>query len=784
MENNIIKDKNNIKLWGFLTAFLLVLASSLILYRSSDAAELSLSVKEINYLNSTLTLQLNSSDTTVYFSDSAKKKWETIPGQITGSKTITMDISWIPVTSNYVLSFKGNYSEKVITVKIPKQVKNFKASFNKLKGIVTFSNSGNRTIEWRKKGSSTWKTLNPESHAAEISTFYNDGAQLYYRLAPINGTGIGNPGLRASSEVSLTIPKKTAAPNITVNGSKFSIPVKKGMAYRKLNSDGTMTDWLPITASSNLLLSSIAPEVLYNGNASSQKPATLQFRTNASTSSQVSNITTVTIPIQKGAPSEATYGISLNYTSSTSLSLTVKAATATTPFEYTIITKDKDLNYQTANWKTISSGAAVSISSEAAPAGSHIYVRMKSIEASANTDLSLASLEARITGINGVEYPSVPHISQLTTLVTTAGLCQPDVSSSYLTFYLYSPTSTTVSSVDFYDAYGNNKGSVTLKSSVAANIKNTGDNDKYLITTRITSTADIDRLTEETLYAYITLANQEVIKSTSSAGVLLYIYPKTVVNNPNTLGYSTNFKRIYMSNSAKDDSSFKFRLDFGTSKVPDSTGIDSFKDEATAIRSISYNGTVLTLGKDYTLEYGSYTDDDKEEVSTATVTVNADSLEKTVAIKTTDKALPLLIQLNNGEIIDNSVFITLTRTATIDDIPIAWSITEGSLTEKTTSTTTNEDGSTTTTTQEVITFTISLTLFDSSYEVSVANVNWGDASIFSSAAISKGKATIYLSNAKINKLSTPSSDTKNIVITLSNGFVIDSGCKLTILNAD
>lgn len=782
MEKKLRKKSKSFKLWGFATVFLAILASAFFADRSSDAAEIGLSIKEINYLNSTITLQLNSSDTAVYFSDSAKKKWDTVPGQISSSKTITMDISWISVSSSYVLSFKGNYSEKVISVTIPKQVSNFKASFNKLKGIVTFSNSGNRTIEWKKKGSSTWKTLDPAAHAAEVSRYFNNGAQLCYRLAPVNGTGSGSPGLRASKEIILTIPKKTSAPTIKVNGSKFTIPVKKGMAYRKINSDGTMTDWTTVTATTELLISNIAPEVLYSETASVQKEATLQFRTNASTSSQVSNITTVTIPVQQGAPDEDTYGISLNYTSSTSLSLTVKAATAATPFEYTIVARDRVLNYLTTSWKTITSGTAVSISSTAAPAGSRIYVRMKSTEAS--DKVTLASVEKEIIGINGIEYPSVPQVTQLTTLISTAGICRTGVTSSYLSFYLYSPTPTTVSTIDFYDAYGNKKGSVPCRSSVASNTRSTGMNDKYLITTRITSTAELDNLTEELLYANITLANQEVIKSTSSAGVLLYLYPKTVIHNPELSGYSTDFNRIYLSNDAKDASSFKFQLDFGTGKVPDPSGINKFSTEATTVRTILYNGSVLTEGRDYSVEYGSYSTENRADIATATITVNAASLEKTISVKTLDQSLPLTINLNNGEVISSGVNIKLISTATIDDIPIAWSITEGSLTEKTTSSTKEPDGSTSTTTQEVITFTISLTLFDSSYEVSVANVTWGDASIFSSASISKGKATIYLSNAKINKLTTNSSDTKNIVITLSNGYVIDSGCKLTILNAE
>ncbi len=95
-----------------------------------------------------------------------------------------------------------------------------------------------------KKDSTIWHTLNKDTLTTDLSYYFNNGAQIYYRLAPVNGTGASNPGLRASNEVLVTIPKKTSAPNVAVNGSKFSIAVKKGMAYRKLNSDGVMSDWI------------------------------------------------------------------------------------------------------------------------------------------------------------------------------------------------------------------------------------------------------------------------------------------------------------------------------------------------------------------------------------------------------------------------------------------------------------------------------------------------------------------------------------------------------------
>jgi hypothetical protein len=374
-------------------------------------------------------------------------------------------------------------------------------------------------------------------------------------------------------------------------------------------------------------------------------------------------------------------------------------------------------------------------------------------------------------------------VNAVTTLITTAGVCRTGNSSGYLSFSLHSPTSTTVASINFMDAYGVDKGTVTCNSTVALNSASTGASDKYIITTNITSTSNLDTITEELLFAKITLANSDTIVSTATSGVLLYLYPKSVINNPTDSNYSAEFKRIYSSTEEGDDTYFKFQLDLGTAKVIDTTAINKYTTVDTAISSIKYGKYTLSQGTDYTVEYGSYLDDSKNTVAIATVTVNVSNFEKSSLITSMDQAIPLIVNLNNNEILDDDITVTLISTATIDDIPIAWSITEGSLKETKTSTKTNTDGSTTTVTEEVITYTISLSLFKSTYGVSISDVTWGGTSIFGSATVTNGKATIYLSNAKINKLTTNSTDTQNIVITLSNGFVIKSGCKLTIMNA-
>ena len=772
-------DAKFITTWIF-GIILFLLLPLLFISEPAMAATPSVTVKEINYENSTITLSVNSADTAIYFSDSTKKTWELISDEISSDHTITMDISWVSLSKNYVLSFKGDYSTGITSVTIPKQVTNFKATYNKSKGAISFSKAGIRTIQWRKKASTTWNTVNTDTISTELSYLYTNGASVYFRLTPENGTGNKAVGYRASKEVLVAISKKATAPVITVDGSDFTVSVKKGVAYRQVNIDSSTTNWTTLSSKTDLLLTNIASAAMYTS-STAQKEINLQFRTNATSTSQVSNISNVTIPVQEGPPKVDTSGVSLTYTSSSTLALQVKAASSTVPFEYTIIDSEDNLNYLTAAWTTISSSSKVVIDDDTAEAGSHIYIRKKSVGATGNDDFALASVEIDISGANGIAYPDAAKASSLSTLISTSGVCNLNDNSSYLTFTLYNPTSTTVSSIEFLDAYGIAQGTVTCKSTVATNSNSTGNNDKYIITTKITSTSNIDSVTEELLYADITLANSDVITSTSTAGIRLYLYPSTIVNNTENDNYTNNFERVNLSTDADDDTSFTFQLDLGTKYVFDPSAVNTFTTEATAINSIKYDDYTLTKGTDYTVVYGSYVEDD-ETIATATVTVKVSAFEGSSSIDITNIAEPLTITLNNDEILDNDVYLTLTNTAILKNTPMAWSITEGSLLETTTSTTTNPDDSTTTVTEEVVTFSLSLTLFDSSYAVGVSDVTWGGASIFGSADLSNGTATIYLSNKKINKLSTTSTETENVVITFSNGFSIKKGCKLTILN--
>ena len=751
----------------------------------------SITVTSINYIDSTITLKANAADTELYFSDYRKKVWDKVPGVLGSDKTIVMDISWIAATRDYVITFKGNASTDVLSVTIPKQVSNLKVSYNKSKGTLSFYRTQSRMLQWRKKQSTVWNSVDTNTISSEVGYLCENGAVIYFRLAPVNGFGVTNVGYRPSKEVSVTIPKKVSAPVVAIDGSAFNIPAKKNMSYRMLNSDGTATQWINIYSNSNLLLHQIAGKAMYSAEGAARSEVTLQFRSNATSSRQVSKISTITVPIQKGPPDEDANGITLTYTSSKTLSLQVKAASSTVPFEYAVVKKYDTLDYQTAKWTSITSAAEVSLNNKTAPEGAHIYIRKALKKESDTESFALASAEVNISGAEGVSYPETPEASSLTNLISIAGRCKLTDSSSYLSFVLYSSTQTTVSSISFMDSYGIEKGSVTCKSTVARNSGSTGPDNKYIITTKITSTANIDSITERLLYAKIILANSDVIASSDSTGVRLYLYPGSGINNPVSYedkadykSYSTDFTRVYLSNDAKDETGFKFQIDYGTQYIVDTTTIGQMTSNQVAIASIKYDNYTLISGTDYSVIYGSYINDDNKTIATATVTVDVSKFEAYIQHDSTNSELPLVIKLNNGEKLEDDIHLTLKGTAVLDVSPVAWSITEGSLKETRTTKITNEDGTTETVTEEVIDFILTLSLFDSTYGVSISDVTWDGISIFDSAKVSGGTATIYLSNKKINKLNSDATTTNNIIISFSNGYKIKTGCKLTILDGD
>lgn len=829
MKNAVNKGKNILKYIITFVILLVFIGASARL--AAEAAE-SVKIVEINYINSTITVQLGATDKFLMMSDAKQKKWELVPINKDSNNRVTFDISWISVSKNYVLSLKGDVSSEPVSVTLPKQQTNFKAKYDTATGKVSFTNAGNSVIEWRKRDGMSWKTVNTATLAEELYGLCANGATVYFRIAPVNGNGT-KAGSRASKEVSVTIPKKSAAPSIALSNETLSVAAVKGLQYRTVDEFGNPTDgseWVTVTKNENITLETLAPQSMC-ATAAKTTDTYLKFRTTATSSKQISNCVTVKIPAQEALSNDITEGISIKYTSSSTFELEVLAASAEQPFEYCIINQDAvrdgvDItDAGEITWKAVTSSSPVVIDKETDDVDdqSKVYVRRKAVESLGHNDFELAS---PVVGPMVVNYPGEVSTegNSFIWLRTISGVCNTDNSNGYLTFALYSPTETTVKSLSFVDYSSKaSYGSVAIKSSVALNKdSNAGEDNKYIITTTITSTDSINAHTNKKMLAYITFDGSSVFKSDATKGVGLYIYPASAVNNPKNTAdkmqiaewlkwsaydaeddeveYTTAFSRVYGSNREEDDSSFRVRLDLGTTNIPDwksaVPGENTLGSTEVLIEKIKYDGVIMEAaalknGSDssikvseneyFKIEYKTTTTDSNDALRTAVITFYADEIEKNQSIDVRDSNAPIIIYLNNGEILKAAVTMNLRNTATIDKSPIAWALTEGSLDTVKETKITDSNGKTTVTTEKVITYTMDLTLFDSSYEVTVLDVKWNGISVYDTGSVSAGKMNIKLSNAKINAINVDNSTTCSLIIELSNGFSITSGCKLTIL---
>lgn len=824
---------------GILCLFLLVAAGAVAAGLQAKASGGSLTVAEINYENSTITLASSAGDTVAYISNSSAKTWEAAPGTFENGR-ITFDISWISVSKNYTLSFKGDKSTTVAKIIIPKQATTFRVKYKaNADNPFTFTNTSGRDIQWRKNGSSSWNTITAASNydvkTDDFSYLKENGAKLYFRLAPKAGNN-SDAGYRAGKEVAVSIPAKKAAPAVTVNASAFTVPLKSGMAYRTVavEADGTLvTDgvaWTNVNSSKDYSLIQLAPEAFYSGTSYSDTiKKAIQFKTNATNSAQESRVTTVILPAQKKVTAEDA-GVELTFTSSTTLDLVINGASATEVYEYCVIPADEydadSFAYEDTTWTAVKSSSAVALTNKTAKEGSHIYFRKKSKGTQGEDDFALATKEFDLFS-EGVKYPNATGIEGLITIIGPAGVISAENSK---TFTLRSSTKTTVSSINFSKvAGGGSIGAVECTSSVAK------DSDSgYIITTKITSTAELDEKEDawgKELYATIKMANGEEIKTEkgNDKGLILYLYPPSKVDNSkavenNTIhdidNYKTHFERDYLSEVTEDDEYFRFIVELGTVNKMSDTKLGEAENTKLAISSIVYDayelslkdfsGTDVSVGidkaetnfyatssnnrADAMIYYEDYTNKDNQTARRAYITIHAGNFEKVMengSLVKNEKLTkvgtkqPFKIKINNGEVLDDEVYMTLVETAKLNNAPIGWTITEGSLQETTTTTQKDENGQIISSeTKEKNDYALVLTKAKPAYTVSVSDVTWGNESILSTASVAGSTIEITLSNKKINALTTEtgkSTTTKDVVIHLSNGFSISSGCKLTIL---
>lgn len=851
-------------IFKILFLFLFSVMGMFMLQNSAVAAAKSLTVKEINYENSTITFHSEQNDKYVYFHKKGSSAWETASESFDANGDLTMDISWISQTSAYQLQFKGDQSSDFKTVTIPKQFSGLKVSYNASReNPIVVSNTNEQEVEWRKNTYVSWSDWG-DIKAADLNYLITNGATLYFRLKSVAGVSADAPGKRSGKIVQLRITAKKNAPNITIDDTALSVNLSSGMLYRKaVLKDGEVDevstkaqDWTKVTATKEYSLSELCPEALYSETDTKDTVKSgLQFKTGSKGSSQESKIRTVLVPAQEKL-TESTAGASIAYTSGKTLNLVISAATATKPYQYCIVSKDEynngKLDYSELKWTDVKATTAISISKTQAPKGSHIFIRKKAVGALGEEEYEIASSAIEVTSASGVDYPDAITLGAAQTYYMPAGLINTSDYGTNITFTTTCYTSTTVSNIMFCNSNGGEIGSVKFTSTVAANKDSKDTNDKYIITTKITDTSELEakldslyRSSQQNyygtkLYAKITLANDSgnPIMSTDDNGVILSLSPrsKAVIPASSSDGtyevynrhYMKDFTRLYMctrttsstTSTNIEDDYFKFILAIGEKYEKDRT--TGAAGSEVVISSISYDDSYLykansdlsgtlsasnlgdavyrdaDLGNTiynqiFTVRYQTYTDEyGNTNSKRAFVTVNAKKFEEVLreqkgsALVKTDTSKKLVITLSNGEVITDDISILLRATATIDGGSVSYANTVGALQEPYVEITYDANGNEKSRkTVTPVEYSFTLSLFDSSYtKAEVTDVKWGDSSILGKMSRSGTKITIDLSNSKINKLTTgqSASATKNLQIIFSNGYVLENGCQLTLLN--
>lgn len=342
----------------------------------------------INY--EALTMQVYNNNNTVVYYSTDNSTWSEIEnGYDSTSKSYIMDISWVSASADTTLYFKGDSVKTVKTVTLPAANSSISVEYDKVEGEFTFSSVDEANyFEWRKTSDYEWNTVSLTESSASYKGFMattenmrTKGARIIIRTPQEIGAGAGSPGMRPSSEITITIPARAAAPSVKVNVAKLTLSTSTSLEYY----DAATNLW--VECDSSMSIEDIAPKVLYvNGGTS----VSLLIRKAATNSAPYSKIQKLIIPGQAAAPaiggssSDVTY-----YYVNSKLVMQFNNASATNPYEYTIVKEGSTFSVTGTSWKTVSSSTLMTLSGSLAPQGCTVYVRKKGTEENTAKNIAL-----------------------------------------------------------------------------------------------------------------------------------------------------------------------------------------------------------------------------------------------------------------------------------------------------------------------------------------------------------------------------------------------------------
>lgn len=372
---------------GFKVMIFSLLLLMLLPERKVSAAT-AVEIGTINY--ETLTIQVyDNGNSTVYYSLDADTWYEVEGEYISASKSYyLMDISWVSTSSDVALYFKGNSTNTVKSVVLPKRDTSLKVTYNKADEDLNFTNADEYDyFEWRKSSDYTWHTVSLDKDSSSYRAFLSSiedfkmkGAKIIIRIPQVEGSG-SNGGSRPSNEVTVTIAARASAPSISVNASKLTLNTTAAMEYYNKYTG----KWLECTKT--MSLSDIAPETLY---ANGAKTVTLMIRKAATANASYSKTAYITVTGQPAAPEIGGIDKDVSYYyENNKLVMRFNKASSSNIYEYAIVKANSTLNLSTAKWTSVSSTKLIKLSKTTAPAGCMIYVRKKGTNANATKGIEL-----------------------------------------------------------------------------------------------------------------------------------------------------------------------------------------------------------------------------------------------------------------------------------------------------------------------------------------------------------------------------------------------------------
>lgn len=303
-----------------------------------------------------------------YISTDNMKTWENIDG------SGIVDLSSFLSTKKVTLYFKGNKDQKPVKIELPAEDKNLKVKYELVAGegrIVISDATG--PVEYRKGNNGTWKAVTGN---ILTSVYELKGATLYFRTAATQTR-------RAGKLVSVKIPKRPAAPAVSLDASKLTIKgLKANQTQYRVGDALSWTTFVPIDPKTTTI--DLSALLMTNSTANNLIPAgTIEFRTIGSNKKAHSAIKVIELQAQAPAPTN----VALSGTTLTISDINVKKE-----YEYATVPQNTTINIKNLKWTTVTAKNSVIIPK--VNVGDKVLVRVKS---TTNPDTKVVILPSAYT---------------------------------------------------------------------------------------------------------------------------------------------------------------------------------------------------------------------------------------------------------------------------------------------------------------------------------------------------------------------------------------------------